>query len=100
LAIKLNSRILYACAFLLTLWVTPSLSQQSSSDDLETLTKDIEELKKGQSAIQKELQEIKALLQGRRPAPAFQEFVLDIKDKPFKGENEAQIALVEFTDYQ
>ncbi len=97
---KLNSRLLFACAFLLTLWVTPSLSQQSSSDDLETLKRDIEELKKGQSAIQKALQEIQAILQGRRPAPAFQEFVLDIKDEPFRGENEAQIAVVEFTDYQ
>ncbi len=97
---KIFTRVFLTCAFFLTLWVTPSFSQQSSSDDLETLKKDIEELKKGQSAIQKELQEIKALLQGRRSAPAFQEFVLDIKDEPFKGENEAQIALVEFTDYQ
>jgi len=97
---KPDFRILFTCAFCLTLWVTPSFSQQSSSDELETLKKDIEELKKGQTAIQKALQDIQALLQGKRPAPAFQEFVLDIKDEPFKGWNEAQITLVEFTDYQ
>ncbi len=98
---KLYARVFLTCAFFLTLWVTPSFSQQSSSDELETLQKEIEGLKKGQSAIQKELQEIKALLQGRRaPAPAFREFVLDIKDEPFKGENGAQLVLVEFTDYQ
>jgi len=97
---KIYARFFLTCAFFLTLWVTPSFSQQSSSDELETLKKEIEGLKQGQSAIQKELQEIKALLQGRRPAPAFREFVLDIKDEPFKGENEAQIVLVEFTDYQ
>ena len=98
---RIDFRMFSTCAFLLTLWVTPSLSQQSSSDELETLKKEIEGLKQGQSAIQKELQEIKALLQGRRaPAPAFREFVLDIKDEPFKGRNEAQIVLVEFTDYQ
>lgn len=97
---KIFTRVFLTCAFFLTLWVTPGFSQQSSSDELEALKRDIEELKKGQSAIQKALQDIQALLQGKRPAPAFQEFVLDIKDEPFKGEIEAQLVLVDFTDYQ
>ncbi len=97
---KIHCRVLCTCTCLLILWVTPSFSQQPSGDELEILREEIEDLKKGQSAIQRELQEIKALLQGRRPAPAFREFVLNIQDEPFRGENEAPVVLVEFTDYQ
>ena len=62
---------------------------------------DIEALKEGQKAIQKDLQEIKTLLQ--RPAgppPPPQNVVLDLEKKPFKGERKAKLTLVEFSDYQ
>ena len=72
------------------------------------LKKEIETLKEGQEAIQKELQEIKNLLRARpapAPAPAPTpsapvDFVLDIGENPFKGDRSAQLTLIEFTDYQ
>ena len=71
------------------------------------LKKEIETLKEGQEAIQKELQEIKNLLRARpaqapaAPAPsAPADFILDIGENPFKGDRSARLTLVEFTDYQ
>lgn len=73
-----------------------------STEDLKALRKEIESLKQGQSVIQKDLEEIKNLLRGRvaTPPPEPQNVVLSVKDYPFKGEKNAKITLVEFSDYQ
>jgi protein-disulfide isomerase len=74
-----------------------ALAQQQPTDDLK---KDIEALKEGQKAIQKDIQEIKALLQKAQPAPPPQNVVLELGKSPFKGERTAKLTLVEFSDYQ
>ena len=75
-----------------------ALAQQQSPDDLK---KDIESLKESQKAIQKDLQEIKALLQQRgQPAAPPQNVVLELGKSPSKGERNAKLTLVEFSDYQ
>src|SRR5512132_3258852 len=74
-----------------------ALAQQQSTDDLK---KDIDSLKEGQKAIQKDIQEIKALLQKGQPAPPPQNVVLELGKSPFKGERTAKLTLVEFSDYQ
>ena len=73
-----------------------------STEELKALRKDLEEIKRGQSNIQKELQEIKTLLRGRVPAPPPepQNVVLEIKGDPFKGQPDAKVTLIEFSDYQ
>ena len=73
-----------------------------STEELKALRKDLEEIKRGQSNIQNELQEIKTLLRGRAPAPPPepQNVVLEIKDDPFKGQPDAKLTLIEFSDYQ
>ncbi len=73
-----------------------------STEELKALRKELEEIKKGQSNIQNELQEIKTLLRGRAPAPPPepQNVVLEIKDNPFKGQPNAKLTLIEFSDYQ
>ena len=76
--------------------VAPCVSaQQTSTDDLK---KEIEGLKEGMKAIQKDLQEIKALLQSRGAPP--QNVILDLGNNPSKGERTAKLTLVEFSDYQ
>jgi protein-disulfide isomerase len=77
--------------------VQPASAQQQSTEDVK---KDIEALKEGQKAIQKDIQEIKALLQRAQPAPPLQNVVLDLGKNPFKGERTAKLTLVEFSDYQ
>ena len=79
----------------------PLARAQQQPPPTDDLKKDIEALKEGQKAIQKDLQEIKTLLQ--RPAgppPPPQNVVLDLEKKPFKGERKAKLTLVEFSDYQ
>ena len=86
---------------LLTLVSTqPGLTQ--SSDELKAVRKEIEALKEGQTAIQKDLQEIKNLLRARPAGPPAepQNIVLSVADAPFKGEKSAKLTLIDFSDYQ
>jgi protein-disulfide isomerase len=83
-------------AICLLLWAQTGSGQQPTTADLK---KDIDALQTAVNAIQKELQEIKALLQGRQPEPP-QNVVLDISNRPFKGERTAKLTLVEFSDYE
>ena len=80
----------------------PQTGFAQSGEELKALRKDIESLKQGQSAIRKELEEIKTLLRGRvaTAPPEPQNVVVSVKDDPFKGEKNAKITLVEFSDYQ
>jgi protein-disulfide isomerase len=77
--------------------------QQSSSEEMKTLRKEIEAIKESQAAIQKDLQEIKNLLQTRlaaQPGAAPRDIALDIGGAPFKGDKSGKVVLVEFSDYQ
>jgi hypothetical protein len=88
-------------AALILLSAQPGLTQ-APSDDLRAVRKEIEALREGQAAIQKELQEIKSLLRARpAAAPAEpQNIVLNVADAPFKGEKTAKVTLIDFSDYQ
>ena len=73
--------------------------QTQSADD--QVRKDIEALKEGQQAIQKDLAEIKRLLQSRPAAgDALPRDPIAITSEPFKGSASAKVALIEFSDYQ
>jgi Tfp pilus assembly protein PilN len=76
-----------------------ALAQESEQE----LRDEIEALKKGQESLQKEVQEIKRLLQARpaRPSgPNVQNVVFNIRDNPVHGERTAKLTLIEFADYQ
>ena len=92
---------LAALAALILLRAQPGLTQ-APSDDLRAVRTEIEALREGQAAIQKELQEIKDLLRARSAAaPAEpQNIVLNVADAPFKGEKTAKVTLIDFSDYQ
>lgn len=79
------------------LFSSSAQAQQTSIDDLK---KQIETLNQNMNAMQKDLQEIKALLQNRvRMAPP-QNAVLDLGKRPSRGDSTAKLTLVEFLDYQ
>jgi len=68
-------------------------------DDLTELRKEVEALKQGQLQLQRELQEINALLRRRQPAATdIQNVVLTIDGYPSKGSQSAKLILIEFTD--
>ena len=81
------------------LFTQPGLTQPS--EELKSLKKELEELKEGQKAIQKDLQEIKNLLRAaglliEEPKNVF----LNIAGKPIKGNKNARLTLMEFSEYQ
>ena len=86
-------------AVTITVWPHPGYTQPA--DELKALKKDMETLTEGQTAIQKELQDIKSLLRARPTAAAPpQEAVVSVDGAPFKGQKNAKVTLVDFTDYQ
>jgi hypothetical protein len=100
--LPLKTRVALAALALLAIFdVQPGFSQ--TSDELNVMKKEIQAIKEGQVAIQKDLQEIKNLLRAR-PAPAPpaepQNIVLSVADAPFKGEKTAKLTLIDFSDYQ
>ena len=90
--------VLVLLAISLFFCAQPGFAQ--SSEELNALREEIEVLKQGQKAIQKDLTEIKTLLRGRRARPAFKEALISIDGEPFRGDKEAKLALVEFSEYQ
>jgi protein-disulfide isomerase len=87
-----------AVAGVLTLGALPALAQPS--EELKDLRKDVDALKESQKAIQNDLQELKSLLTRARPPAPPQEAVLSIDGAPVKGQEDAKVTLLEFTDYQ
>ena len=72
-------------------------AQQTSNDDLK---KEVETLNQNVNAMQKDIQEIKALLQNRMRVTPPQNVTLDLGKRPVKGDDTAKLTLVEFLDYQ
>jgi protein-disulfide isomerase len=91
--------------FVLTL-VIPNPTLAQSSNDILELKKDIEALKAGQDAIQKDLQSILEFFKARQAPQAAADptpenpVTVSIEGGAIKGDRTAKITLVEFTDYQ
>ncbi len=75
-------------------------ARAQSSDEIKALRKEIEDLKAGQKAMQRELEAIKTLLLARQASQPPQQGVLSVEGAPFLGEKNAKLTLVEFFDYQ
>ena len=91
--------ILLGMILMILLFVRPGLSQPG--DELKNLSKDVEELKESQKAMQRDLQQIKSILRGLgllEEVP--QNLFIDISGRPFKGNKTAKLTLIEFSEYQ
>jgi protein-disulfide isomerase len=75
----------------------PAAAQQPSNEELK---KDIEALQESLKAIQKDLQDIKAMLARPTGPPSLVNKVVDLGDAPFKGDANARLTVVEVSDYQ
>ena len=75
-----------------------------TSDELKALKDEIKALKEGQTAIQKDLQEIKNLLRTRQSQPQapppFKEAVVSIDAGHVKGNKDARLVMIDFSEYQ
>lgn len=72
---------------------------QSSDEDIKALRKEVQELKAGQDAMQKDVAAIKEMLTPKKPAP-FKGADLSLDGEPFMGDKDAKVTVVEFSDYQ
>jgi len=103
---KLTRNILFICfvvsssAFLSD--VLLAAQQEPVLQELNALQKQMDDIRETQKAMQKELQEIKAFLQGSAAPPNLppQNLTISLGDRPFKGGKDAKLTLVEFSDYQ
>jgi protein-disulfide isomerase len=76
----------------------PAVAQEASTAELK---KEIMALSDTVKAMQKDLQDIKALLQrAGAPPPAPENIVLDLGSNPSRGQKNAPLTMIEFTDYQ
>ena len=93
------SRVVLGLMLLTLFGSQPGFAQ--TSEEIRALRKEVEALKEGQTAIQKELQELKNLLRARSaPASAGpQNVVLSVDGAPFMGDRNAKVTLVDFSDY-
>ena len=90
-----------AVLFTFAVFFAQPVSSQTT-DELKTIREELSSIKEGQTAIQKDLQEIKKLLTSRPAAqPAeFKEAILNVEGAPSKGDKKAKLVLMEFSDYQ
>lgn len=81
----------------------PSAFPQSA-DEITGIRRDLDAVRDSLKVIQNELETIKKLLQQQpaaAPQPqAFREATINIDGAPFRGEKNAKVTLVEFSDYQ
>ena len=85
-------------AFFVTLAFGTTGCAQISEPDLK---REIEILKKNQEELQKEVEALKALIQGNRPSrPNIRGIEFELGNNDVQGESSALLTLVEFTDYE
>ena len=82
----------------------PLQAAAGKKDEIQALREEVQALARGQEQMQKDLAEIRKLLeQGARAAPArpaFQPTDFSVGDSPTLGSATAPVTLVEFSDYQ
>ena len=72
-----------------------------SQSDLEAIRKELEGLKKNQQNLQREIETLHQAMRGRRRAPAaFKPMVVNVGGDPYKGNLNAKLTLIDFSDYQ
>jgi protein-disulfide isomerase len=99
---KLLTHLIFSLSLTVVLCSSLNAQSEATRQEQKGLQQQIDDLTETQKAIQKELQEIKAFLQGRATPPNLppQNLTFNLGDKPFKGDKDAKLTLVEFSDYQ
>ena len=99
----MKSLVAMAVIVILTLFITHHGFGQTG-EELKSLREEIRALKEGQTAIQKDLQEIKNFLRTRlaqpQAPPTFKEAVVSIDAGHVKGDKDAKLVMIDFSEYQ
>jgi len=96
-----SSSLVFVLGLTLLFSVQPAFSQ--STEEYKDLQKEIDALKEGQSGLKQDMQDLKKLL-GAKPAAApaaeIKKAIITIEGAPIKGDKNAKLVWVEFSDYQ
>ena len=100
--IKRNSLLLGLSSILILSAQLSFGQRRPTSEELQSLRKDVNTIKANQADIEKSVKELKALAGAGQPAPpvAPENIVLGIDDDPLMGNQKARLVLVEFSDFQ
>jgi protein-disulfide isomerase len=82
---------------LATALAVPATARQTTTDDLK---QEIDSIRTILQGMQKDIQEMKAMMARQTPPPSGIGAVIDYGNSPTKGEPTAKLTLVEFSDYQ
>jgi protein-disulfide isomerase len=89
---------------LLSILLLQPVMAASTKKEVQALQEDVKALKQGQAAMQKDLADIKKLLEGgAKPQAAAKQFEpkeISVAGAPFLGDADAKVTLVEYSDYQ
>jgi hypothetical protein len=99
LTYSMLSAMILGPILIILLFTQPGFAQ--TSEEFRGLKKELDELKQSQMAIQKDLQEIKNLLRSMGVLPEEpKNLFFNIAGKPFTGDKNARLTLIEFSEYQ
>jgi protein-disulfide isomerase len=88
-------------AMLVFLLSAPPPASAQADDALKSLKEEVQSLKEGQARMQRQLEEIHTLLRARAGAPPTGPgATVTVDGAPAKGDKDARVTLVEFSDYQ
>lgn len=96
-----SPRVLAALIFVVSLPVLAIAQAGSVDPTIQSLRRDMDEMIKGQIELQKQVQDLKTLLQGnqaRAQTPA-KDIVFDISGSPIQGDAKAPVTMIEFSDF-
>jgi len=100
--INRNSLILAVSSVLILSGQLSFGQRRPTSEEVQSLRKDVNTIKANQADIEKSVKELKALAGAGQPAPplAPENIVLGVDDDPLMGDQKARLVLVEFSDFQ
>ena len=91
-------------ALVLTIALSPAIRAAGVSPAEQTgaMRQDLDALRQGQEAMGKDIAEIKKILQALQPPPPVRpiDAVLQMDDSPSRGNPDAKLTLIEYSDYQ
>ena len=100
----MKKNVAFLVLILMVLFVSQPVFSQTSEEEIKSLKDEIKALKESQGAMQKDIQEIKNLIRQRlaqpQGPPEFKEAVVSIDAGNVRGDNNAKLVFIEFSDYQ
>jgi hypothetical protein len=101
---RYSSYLVLVISLTLLFSVQPAFSQ--TAEEFKARQKEIDALKEGQAGLRKDIQDLKKTV-GLKPvvAPAapvaeIKDAIINIKGAPIKGDKNAKLVFIEFSDYQ